>query len=305
MRSTCLNVDGTGIAVGNDYGGGGIFLTTRDGGANWQDVAISSGLCGGGELTFVSATACVEPSAFWISGTNLGPFPVGYHANLLLSPDAGTTWFDRTPPFQSSDAIRRFAIGFIDASNGWAIPGPPISLPPPDVPAPNILETADGGISWEASTLPGAGDVYYALAFGDRHHGIAVGTAVIVTFDGGTTWSRGALPAGRRYPPRPRDRTVIGRELPHHRPGGMVPRFARRAEESPMKEGIHPNYQPAKIVCACGNVIQTRSTRPEIHVELCSSCHPFYTGKQKLVDTAGRVERFRKKFGNVTKTAQQ
>ena len=72
-----------------------------------------------------------------------------------------------------------------------------------------------------------------------------------------------------------------------------------------MKEGIHPNYQAAKIVCACGNVIQTRSTRPEIHVELCSSCHPFYTGKQKLVDTAGRVERFRRKFGNVTKTAQQ
>jgi large subunit ribosomal protein L31 len=64
-----------------------------------------------------------------------------------------------------------------------------------------------------------------------------------------------------------------------------------------MKENIHPNYAPAKIVCACGNVIETRSTRPEIHVELCSQCHPFYTGKQKLVDTAGRVERFRKKFG--------
>ncbi len=68
-----------------------------------------------------------------------------------------------------------------------------------------------------------------------------------------------------------------------------------------MKEGIHPSYEAAKIVCACGNIIQTRSTRPEIHVELCSSCHPFYTGKQKLVDTAGRVERFRKKFGNITK----
>jgi large subunit ribosomal protein L31 len=85
----------------------------------------------------------------------------------------------------------------------------------------------------------------------------------------------------------------------------MVRGFARRAEESPMKEGIHPNYQAAKIVCACGNIIQTRSTRPEIHVELCSSCHPFYTGKQKLVDTAGRVERFRKKFGSVTKTPAQ
>jgi large subunit ribosomal protein L31 len=72
-----------------------------------------------------------------------------------------------------------------------------------------------------------------------------------------------------------------------------------------MKENIHPNYQAARIVCACGNVIETRSTRPEIHVELCSSCHPFYTGKQKLVDTAGRVERFRKKFGSVTRTAPQ
>lgn len=68
-----------------------------------------------------------------------------------------------------------------------------------------------------------------------------------------------------------------------------------------MKEGIHPNYQAAKIVCACGSIIQTRSTRPEISVELCSSCHPFCTGKQKLVDTAGRIERFRKKFGNISK----
>ena len=72
-----------------------------------------------------------------------------------------------------------------------------------------------------------------------------------------------------------------------------------------MKEGIHPNYQVAKIICACGNIIETRSTRPEIHVELCSACHPFYTGKQKLVDTAGRVERFRRKFGNVSKTPAQ
>ena len=68
-----------------------------------------------------------------------------------------------------------------------------------------------------------------------------------------------------------------------------------------MKEGIHPNYQAAKIICACGSIIEPRSTRPEIHVELCSSCHPFYTGKQKLVDTAGRVERFRRKFGTITK----
>lgn len=64
-----------------------------------------------------------------------------------------------------------------------------------------------------------------------------------------------------------------------------------------MKAGIHPEYVDARIVCACGNIIETRSTVPEIHVEICSSCHPFFTGKQKLVDTAGRVEKFRAKYG--------
>ncbi len=64
-----------------------------------------------------------------------------------------------------------------------------------------------------------------------------------------------------------------------------------------MKEGIHPKYEMAKVHCACGFETETRSTRKEIKVELCSNCHPFFTGKQKLVDTAGRVERFRKKYG--------
>lgn len=63
-----------------------------------------------------------------------------------------------------------------------------------------------------------------------------------------------------------------------------------------MKEGIHPEYRDAVIVCACGNRIETRSTMEEIHVEICAACHPFYTGKQRLVDTAGRVERFQKKY---------
>lgn len=63
-----------------------------------------------------------------------------------------------------------------------------------------------------------------------------------------------------------------------------------------MKEGIHPKYEMTKITCACGNVIETRSTAKDINVEICSSCHPFFTGKQKLVDTAGRIERFRKKY---------
>jgi large subunit ribosomal protein L31 len=64
-----------------------------------------------------------------------------------------------------------------------------------------------------------------------------------------------------------------------------------------MKPGIHPNYTDATITCACGNVIKTRSTLPEIHVEICSSCHPFFTGKQKIVDTEGRVEKFLQKYG--------
>jgi len=63
-----------------------------------------------------------------------------------------------------------------------------------------------------------------------------------------------------------------------------------------MKEGIHPEYKEAVVSCACGFTFKTRSTKPVIKVELCSNCHPFFTGKQKLVDTAGRVERFKKRF---------
>ncbi len=68
-----------------------------------------------------------------------------------------------------------------------------------------------------------------------------------------------------------------------------------------MKEGIHPKYEPVQIKCACGEVIETRSTRKSISVEVCSKCHPFYTGKQKLMDTEGRVERFMKKYGTQKK----
>jgi large subunit ribosomal protein L31 len=63
-----------------------------------------------------------------------------------------------------------------------------------------------------------------------------------------------------------------------------------------VKAGIHPEYVDTTISCACGEVIHTRSTRPSIRVEVCSKCHPFYTGKQKLMDTAGRVERFQRKY---------
>jgi len=64
-----------------------------------------------------------------------------------------------------------------------------------------------------------------------------------------------------------------------------------------MKAGLHPKYEMTTIKCACGNEIQTKSTVKNIEVEICSTCHPFYTGKQKLVDTAGRIERFNKKYG--------
>lgn len=63
-----------------------------------------------------------------------------------------------------------------------------------------------------------------------------------------------------------------------------------------MKDGIHPNYNVTNVRCACGNEFQTGSVRGNIRVEICSNCHPFYTGKQKLVDTGGRVDRFKKRF---------
>ncbi len=63
-----------------------------------------------------------------------------------------------------------------------------------------------------------------------------------------------------------------------------------------MKKGIHPKYEETTITCVCGNTIKTRSTVKMIDTEICSNCHPFFTGKQKLVDTAGRVERFRKRY---------
>jgi large subunit ribosomal protein L31 len=71
---------------------------------------------------------------------------------------------------------------------------------------------------------------------------------------------------------------------------------AAALERSDMREGIHPEYKAAKVVCACGNVIETRSTRGDFHVEICAACHPFFTGKQKIMDTAGRIERFKTRY---------
>jgi len=72
-----------------------------------------------------------------------------------------------------------------------------------------------------------------------------------------------------------------------------------------VKEGIHPDYHEVTVVCACGNTFQTRSTSKgkQMRIEICSNCHPFYTGKQKLLDTAGRVERFQRKYEKAAKKA--
>jgi large subunit ribosomal protein L31 len=85
----------------------------------------------------------------------------------------------------------------------------------------------------------------------------------------------------------------------------MVSYAARESRvEVKMKPGIHPEYRRCIVTCACGNTFETRSTLKELHVEVCSKCHPFYTGTQRLVDTAGRVERFNRKYG-IKKTGEQ
>ena len=72
-----------------------------------------------------------------------------------------------------------------------------------------------------------------------------------------------------------------------------------------MKEGIHPAYKEVEVRCACGNTFKTKSTKNELHLEICSACHPFFTGRQKLIDTEGRVDRFTKKFGAQTVEARK
>ncbi len=70
-----------------------------------------------------------------------------------------------------------------------------------------------------------------------------------------------------------------------------------------MKDGIHPNYEKATVTCVCGNSFETRSTIGDMKIEICSACHPFFTGTQKIVDTAGRVERFNRKYANLADMA--
>src|SRR3989454_11753251 len=82
-------------------------------------------------------------------------------------------------------------------------------------------------------------------------------------------------------------------------------RFPVLTKELAVKEGIHPKYHVVEARCACGNTFKTRSTKPELHLEICSACHPFFTGRQKLIDTEGRVERFTKKYGAQTSESRK
>ena len=81
--------------------------------------------------------------------------------------------------------------------------------------------------------------------------------------------------------------------------------FLAGPKEHAVKQGIHPKYHVVEVRCACGNTFKTRSTKPELHLEICSNCHPFFTGRQKLIDTEGRVERFTKRFGAQTTEAHK
>lgn len=72
-----------------------------------------------------------------------------------------------------------------------------------------------------------------------------------------------------------------------------------------MKQGIHPDYAEATVICSCGNTFKTRATKSELHIELCNQCHPFYTGQQKFVDTGGRVQRFSDKFGSAASAVME
>jgi large subunit ribosomal protein L31 len=82
-------------------------------------------------------------------------------------------------------------------------------------------------------------------------------------------------------------------------------RFPVLTKELAVKEGIHPKYHVVEARCACGATWKTRSTKNELHLEICSNCHPFFTGRQKLIDTEGRVERFTKKFGAQTSESRK
>src|ERR1051325_1049398 len=102
-----------------------------------------------------------------------------------------------------------------------------------------------------------------------------------------------APPTASTQPPRPRSSS----SRPCASGADRAQRAKPRCYPGPaMKADIHPEYVLSTVHCSCGNTFTTRSTKPELHVEICSACHPFYTGKQKLVDTGGRVERFQRRL---------
>jgi large subunit ribosomal protein L31 len=109
-----------------------------------------------------------------------------------------------------------------------------------------------------------------------------------------TRWRRGLVLPGLRAP------AGIGGSAPITFRDVLSFLVTPPPEESSVKPGIHPKYHEVEVRCACGNTFKTRSTKPELHLEICNNCHPFFTGRQKLIDTEGRVERFTKRFGAQT-----
>ena len=154
--------------------------------------------------------------------------------------------------------------------------------------APERRHRPAGGAADARRDDPGVQDVAAVRAWaGPTRRHLGVGIA------GGFGGNAGA---GRDHPCTGRARGLPGGPLIYFP-------FAVRPKELTVKEGIHPKYDEVEARCACGNTFTTKSTKPELHLEICSACHPFFTGRQKLIDTEGRVERFSKKFGVQTSEA--
>jgi large subunit ribosomal protein L31 len=100
-------------------------------------------------------------------------------------------------------------------------------------------------------------------------------------------------------------KSFTAEELAHALPEMIYCLFPGTGKGAAVKEGIHPKYYDIEARCACGATWKTRSTKPELHLEICNNCHPFFTGRQKLVDTEGRVERFTKRFGVQTSESRK
>jgi photosystem II stability/assembly factor-like uncharacterized protein len=192
LHAVCLDQNGLGVAVGHPYQGGAVILVTADGGATWQAVDEASGLYAGGDLATITSAACAEPSSFWISGTNLGPYTGGSYANVVHSPNGGADWFLR---FESllGGFIGAAPLSFVDTTHGWMLA--PVTRNDDDAASSNLRSTVDAGITWTRVDLPDDRP-YAALAFVDFDRGLLVGAGTLATMDGGRSWTAADLPDG-------------------------------------------------------------------------------------------------------------